>query len=289
MSLFAHRDEKKIQNIIKSDSEWKALKLKIQKVLKSTDWMPDKEEDNEISYTTAFINAKTMGEFVVITRNENNIELESFNTRRHTTGKDLPRKHVEFVESIIEDYLNSISQNSPNSNNISHENTEIVDDKIESDPPDQSPIKNHENLTSCSECDSKLPWNVRMCPKCGEPKASKHRLGQKLVDSVSLVVFAIVFWVSWSYIVDNDSSVQSITKVPQKECDTSELTVGGCVMQRYNPYDGTKNYSDITSLMMNGNYSMTTHLEGGVCYADMHVRGIANGNSYNTRFSCKVR
>ena len=75
---------------------------------------------------------------------------------------------------------------------------------------------------------------------------------------------------------------------PKKECDTSNLTIGGCVMQKYDMYDGTPRFNDISGLMQNGNYSMSTRWEGDKCFADVHVSGIANGNSYNTSFSCEV-
>lgn len=79
-----------------------------------------------------------------------------------------------------------------------------------------------------------------------------------------------------------------VAATTKKKCDTSKLTVGGCVMQKYDMYDGTTRFRDISNLMKNGNYSLSTRWEGEECYADVHVSGIANGNSYNTSFSCKV-
>lgn len=79
-----------------------------------------------------------------------------------------------------------------------------------------------------------------------------------------------------------------VAATTKKKCDTSKLTVGVCVMQKYDMYDGTTRFRDISNLMKNGNYSLSTRWEGEECYADVHVSGIANGNSYNTSFSCKV-
>ncbi len=72
------------------------------------------------------------------------------------------------------------------------------------------------------------------------------------------------------------------------ECSPSpKFLLNDCVMERYEFL--SKDHKIVSQLIRNGNFEWSPKVVSNKCFADIHAKGIVDGNSYSYNFSCEYK